>query len=89
MDRMNPYGARTGSMSQFRPKGSKAYPLQGRGTLQDLPRSVVRPIPPAFDGPPHGLGRMRGKERQTTVRDDLMKSIRKSQQNVMPRGRGY
>ena len=70
-----------------KPKGIKPYPLQGRGTLQDLPRSVVRPIPPAYRD---GLGKPIRPRQRDTVRDDLMKAIQSKQtgMNAM-RGRGY
>lgn len=63
-----------------KPKGIKPYPLQGRGTLQDLPRSVVRPIPPAYRD---GLLKPIHPAQRNTVRDDLMKAISDSKQTGM------
>jgi len=84
---MKPSIGATGNMGQYRPKNIKPYPVQGRGTLQDLPRSVVRPIPPAYRDE---FGR-RVRPGQPTVRDDLMKAIVTSKQKGMDamKGRGY
>lgn len=85
---MKPSAVAAGRVGQYRPKGMKPYPLQGRGTLQDLPRSVVRPIPPAYRD---GLGKPIRPGQRDTVRDDLMKAISNSKQTGMNaiRGRGY
>lgn len=80
--------APTGRMGQYKPKTAKSYPVQGRGTLQDLPRSVVRPIPPAYRDE---FGKPTRPGQRSTVRDDLMKAIVTSKQKGMDamKGRGY
>lgn len=86
MDKMRTYGGMTGNAGQLRPKGMKLYPLQGRGTLQDLPRSVVKPIPPAFRD---DLGKR--VKKPVSVRDDISKAIANAQGFGASgyKGRGY